>query len=151
MISDQIKLLMNNGWELRLNIDTDNTTAELYCIATDTYLESIILDSKIFSFEQVFQTVHDIAIDEIPEYYFSLLEDYEQLKQDKKNTLYRIQKEDIYTILSDKNNELAITELFEKQFSCMEEVHGFIENAEYQLFLDKRKQIKNQFEYDNER
>ena len=148
-MSDSLVLLLNKGWEFVININCDSTLIYLYFGQTDTTVEMTIDEINI-PFEEILAETEEMIHNEIPDYYLALLEDSELLIAERENTLYRIQKEDVVSFISNNAHEKNVLEMFEKNFSCMEDVGYFVNHAESQLEIEKRRDMKRHFEYNSE-
>ncbi|GGD04333.1 hypothetical protein [Enterococcus wangshanyuanii] len=148
-MSDSLVLLLNGGWEFVINVNSASTLVYLYFGHTDTTVEMLINATDI-PFEEILDETDEMIRNEIPDYYLRLLKEAELLNTEQENTLYRIQKEDVVSFLSNNAHEKNVLELFEKNFSCMEDVGYFVNHAESQLELEKRRDMKRHFEYNSE-
>lgn len=135
-MSDLLTQLLNYDWELRVALTSEITTIGLYGISTDTLLETMIFDTSL-TLPQIFNYALELAETELPDIFISLFSDYNRLKIEQENTLYRIQKDDVASLLVNHAFEQEVTEQFKQSFSCMESVQEFVDIAETHLTMIK--------------
>lgn len=133
-MSNLLTQLLNYDWELRITFTSENTIVGLYCFSTYTLLETTISDT-ILTIPELIDCANDLANTELPDIYISLFSDYNRLKTEQENTLYRIQKNDIASLLVNNAFEQEVQEQFKRSFSCIESVQEFVDHAETKLTL----------------
>ncbi|MBP2098831.1 hypothetical protein [Enterococcus rivorum] len=145
-MENKLEVLLENGWELRIIATTTHVTIELYCIDSDETFDTILLSNiSAIPLKELIAHANNLA-ENIPNYYYHMIELLNTIKAKEEQTLYRIQVEDIEEVVSDKKNLDTLIDKFTRGFSCLEDVQFFIQFAEDDINRERRNQLKEQLE-----